>query len=101
LTAFRGFEVIRICQLRVGAAVILQIETAAVSSFSIAVDAIWRFAMRPKELNDCGQTSLFCARLDQMAWILDRHPVPIGRLQPKITLPYCKTATSDAKLWLP
>jgi hypothetical protein len=70
------------------AAVLLQIETAAVSSFSISVDGIWRFAMRPKKLSDCGQKDLFCARLDQMARILDRHPVRIGRLQPKITLPY-------------
>jgi hypothetical protein len=84
----------------VGAAVILQIETAAVSSFSIAVDAIWRFAMRPKELRDCGQKDLFCARLDQMARFLDRHPVRMERLQPKITLPYCKTATGDANLCL-
>ena len=52
--------------------------------------------MRPKELSDCGQKDLFCARLDQMARILDRHPVRIGRLQPKITLPSCKTAISDA-----
>jgi Beta-lactamase len=78
----------------------LQIETAAVSSFSIAVDAIWRFAMRPKELRDCGQKDLFCTRLDQMSRFLDRHPVRIERLQPKITLSYCKTATSDAYLCL-
>jgi hypothetical protein len=78
----------------------LQIEAAAVSPFSIAVEAIWRFSMRPKERRDCGQKDLFCARLDQIARLLDRHPVWIGRLQPKIVLPSCKTATSDANLCL-
>jgi hypothetical protein len=62
----------------VGAAVVLQIETAAASSFSIALDAIWRFAVRPKERRDCVQKDIFCARLDQMARLLDRHPVWIG-----------------------
>jgi hypothetical protein len=64
------------------------------------VNAIWKFAMRPKERRDCGQKDLFCARLDQMARLLERHPMRIGRLQPKITLPSCKTATSDANLCL-
>ena len=56
--------------------------------------------MWPKERKDCGQKDLFCARLDQMARLLDPHPVRIERLQPKITLPSCKTATGDANLCL-
>src|ERR1700740_396600 len=39
--------------------------------------------MPPKERRDCGQKDLFCARLDQMARLLERHPMRIGRLQPK------------------